>query len=379
MGSAAMAERSTTGTGKNGVLCGSTVAILAQAKVPVAAVPSLPLMSKGPAVLGMGQLNLCLGIVESVLRCEGPTARVFATALGASLGGAGRHQAAAMLSAAWREHAASPSPVQAEAGSEDGQRLAVIEAAMITQRALAEEGLGTIQPLAMAINGLRQLNRAANEAKHYKEPRNKVSRELQCQPSDPESAVPRPNSSTEPEETCAASSEVELGDEWMEKDFPDHIDCGAPPRVPSEAPTSDGSLDFDYCKERGKEVGVTASGGPTEHEHCGTANGPVQGTSTMEEQTHDSSDFKQEVEAGRRRKGRGQKKRTSKEDPLSMDQHEVLLRSELNRHRATLSTIQDSGGCPDPGSVAYWQNIKRQLMARVDEIQQQLDQATAPA
>ena len=68
---------------------------------------------------------------------------------------------------AWsRPHGPSTTAVP---GCELAQRLAVVEAGMVTQRELA--GDGGISPLSTAIAGLRQFNKGLNEAKHLGERR----------------------------------------------------------------------------------------------------------------------------------------------------------------------------------------------------------------
>ena len=71
-----------------------------------------------------------------ILEAGGCPANVFSAALGASLGGAARHAAAAMVAAAARPGHETATVVQAEPGSEDAQRLATIEAGMAVQKAI---------------------------------------------------------------------------------------------------------------------------------------------------------------------------------------------------------------------------------------------------
>ena len=138
--------------------------------------------------------------VECVVSEGGPVARAFATALAASIGGACRHTAAAMVSAAWREPSqAAAGPVLAEAGSETGQRLAVIEAALCTQQELAKDQGGVIKPLAPAISDLRQLNAANKQAKHLGEEIDKgAGRSLRRQASEPHTTIAASTSSSPP-------------------------------------------------------------------------------------------------------------------------------------------------------------------------------------
>ncbi|MFM7979755.1 MAG: hypothetical protein ACKPKO_10605, partial [Candidatus Fonsibacter sp.] len=124
-----------------------------------------------------------------------------------------------------------------------------------------------------------------------------------------------------------------------------------------------------------------AKGVSLEHVHREEAIGPVQSTIITDSQYLDSSDSKQDAEVGRRRYGRqGQRKKTTKEGQPSMGPHEVLmLRDELSRHRATLGTLLGAGGCGDPESVAWRQNLNSAIAARMEEIQQQRGQVAAPA
>nr|AAB49411.1 ORF; putative [Lingulodinium polyedra] len=98
-------------------------------------------------------------LVKLVLEAGGGPARVLAVAIGAGATLPPRHVAAAMVSAAWRDPKAADSPPD-----DVSQRVAVIEAGLRTQVAVADGG--PVKPLSAAIQALRSLNRAVGDAKH---------------------------------------------------------------------------------------------------------------------------------------------------------------------------------------------------------------------
>ena len=95
-------------------------------------------------------------LFSQFVSADSVSARVFAAAAGSAFGGASRQVAAAIVAAAART-----SPSHPEAGDEIAARAAVVEAGLRVQHLFGED----CPSLQLAIRGLRQLNKAVNDAK----------------------------------------------------------------------------------------------------------------------------------------------------------------------------------------------------------------------